>query len=377
VRPASRYDTGIDPDSDSTRAKVVRLAGHGKRVLELGCANGYMSRVLAGHDCRVTAIEVDAVAGAEARQFCERVIIGDLNHLDFAVELAGQQFDVILAADVLEHLVEPARVLESLVPFLAPDGYVVASIPNVAHLSVRLALLHGRFPYAELGLLDRTHLRFYTRESVAELFTSAGLVITAFERQYVRLEESEVPYSLDGIPETLVDELARDPDARAYQFIIVAARTGEPAGLQAGEGPVHPVSAFERIVERDNEIRRLQGVLEEAVGVRDTEILRLQGALHEAVEVRDGLIRGLQSTLRAEVASRDGTIRALQDALAGATADLDRLRGGAAGPARRPPATLRLRLSGLLRRAARRNVTSVAPVDDAEAAEGASREGGT
>src|SRR5438105_13748046 len=90
----SRYEAEIDLESDSTHARVVRLVGSGKRVLELGCATGYMSKVFHEHDCEVVAVEIDEEAAVRATEFCERVIVGDLDALDLAAELGDDSFDV-------------------------------------------------------------------------------------------------------------------------------------------------------------------------------------------------------------------------------------------------------------------------------------------
>src|SRR5258708_22046211 len=179
---ACRYDIDIDVNSGSTHATIVRLGGTNNRVLELGCASGHMSRVLQERGCSVTAIEIDPLAAELASMFCERVIVGDLDALDFEQELGSERFDVIIAADVLEHLKYPAAVLRSLKKFLRPDGSVIVSVPNVAHIRVRLALLAGRFPYRDTGLLERTHLRVFTRESLESLFDEAGIAIGHFQR---------------------------------------------------------------------------------------------------------------------------------------------------------------------------------------------------
>src|SRR5260370_5384913 len=106
-----RYHVEIDMNSNSTHATVVRLIGSGKRVLELGCSSGHMSRVLRDRDCQVVAIEMDAQAAERASAFCERVIIGDLDHMNLGRELGSDQFDVVVAADVLHHLDGPGSVL--------------------------------------------------------------------------------------------------------------------------------------------------------------------------------------------------------------------------------------------------------------------------
>src|SRR5688572_10494060 len=117
---ACRYAYPINLDSDTTAAKVVRLVGEGKRVLELGCATGHMSSVLRACGCQVVGIEIDAKAAEQARSSCERVVVGDVRRLDLARELDGDRFDVIVAADVLEHVEEPVGVLRALVPYLRP-----------------------------------------------------------------------------------------------------------------------------------------------------------------------------------------------------------------------------------------------------------------
>src|ERR1043166_3315234 len=104
----SRYHVPIDPLSDSTHATVLRLAGSGKRILELGCSAGHMSQHFRKNDCEVIGIDIDPQAAANASQYCERVIVGDLDSMNFEAELGTDSFDVIVAADVLEHLKDPA-----------------------------------------------------------------------------------------------------------------------------------------------------------------------------------------------------------------------------------------------------------------------------
>lgn len=219
---ATRYEQAIDLASDSTHARVVRLVGSNKKVLELGCSTGFMSRVLRERGCRVVAVEEDAGAAERARPFCARVIVGDVERLDLGRALGKTRFDVILAADVLEHLKDPLRLLRGLKRFLADEGWVVASLPNVAHGSVRLALLGGEFRYNPTGLLDHTHLHFYTRDSLQKLFDDAGYLIGHLERHEMRIEDSEVSFDRAAIPPAVVEAVSHDREALTYQFIVVA-----------------------------------------------------------------------------------------------------------------------------------------------------------
>jgi 2-polyprenyl-3-methyl-5-hydroxy-6-metoxy-1,4-benzoquinol methylase len=308
--PTSRYHREVDTESDSTHAKVVRLVGSEKRILELGCATGHMSRALRDRGCRIVGIDIDATMATNAAASCERVIVGDIELLDWAAELGDDRFDVIIAADVLEHLKDPLATLLQVKTYLQPDGYMVVSMPNVAHGSVRLALLSGRFPYAEVGLLDRGHLRFYTRDTMEELFEDAGLAIRHLERQEMMIEASEVAYDPAAVPPELVAALATDPEALTYQFIVMA----------------YPMSPIELALVQ----RRIREVAQ-----RDATIRDLQATLHQQIDwarqsakevaARDAIIRDLHATLgeqttwaqtsAAEVVTRDAIVRDLQATL--------------------------------------------------------------
>ena len=208
-------------DPGSTHRKIVSLVPPATRVLEFGCATGYMSEVLKNDlGCTVTGVEISPEAAELAEQHAERVIVGDAEKIDYAAELAGEEFDVVLFADVLEHLKQPGDVLRRVRPFVADDGVVVASIPNVAHGSVRLALLGGEFRYRDWGLLDDTHLRFFTRASIQDLFEETGYVVTHWLRQRLDLGETEI--SVPEVPDEVREWLASDPEATTYQFVLRA-----------------------------------------------------------------------------------------------------------------------------------------------------------
>ena len=132
--------------------------------------------------------------------------------LDLGAELGDGRFDAVLFADVLEHLRDPAAMLRRARPFVAEGGAVVASIPNIVHISVRLALLGGEFRYRELGLLDDTHVRFFTRESIVDLFESEGFVVSTWRRRHVELEAAEIT-RVSRSPDELAAWRGADPEA--------------------------------------------------------------------------------------------------------------------------------------------------------------------
>jgi O-antigen biosynthesis protein len=147
-----------------------------RRVLDIGCGAGRLGEAIkARQEAQVTGIELNPEAAVLAGQRLDRVITGDIEEL--AVDFAAGSFDVITCGDVLEHLCEPDRLLFRAREWLAPDGCLVASIPNVRHHSVVCSLLQGNWTYESAGLLDRTHLRFFTRREIEKLFFRAGFAI--------------------------------------------------------------------------------------------------------------------------------------------------------------------------------------------------------
>jgi len=175
--PSPRYV--LKPDPHSSHSLILRWLGEGRgrKLLDVGAADGLLSRRLTELGWRVTAIEGDpALAQAGARD-CERMIT--LN-LDREIPVGEGPFDVIVYGDVLEHLVDPLRILVELDRSLAPGGFVILSVPNIAHLWIRLLLLFGRFDYLDRGILDHSHLRFFTERSLRAMLADAGLLIERF-----------------------------------------------------------------------------------------------------------------------------------------------------------------------------------------------------
>lgn len=154
---------------------VLGATEPGDRVLEGGVSSGYFAELLVRAGRRVDGIELDPVAAERARRVCERVWIGDLQQID--VDQLDGPYDVLLFGDTLEHVPDPVTVLRALVTKLRPGGVLVVSIPNVANWAVRLGLLAGRFRYTDRGILDRTHLRFYTQRTLVEMLEHAGFTV--------------------------------------------------------------------------------------------------------------------------------------------------------------------------------------------------------
>ena len=177
--------------SEDVNWGLLRLWGarRGASVLDVGCGFATTSERLRRQGNRVTGIEANPDALAVATQRLDELIDGDLcDTARIAARIGERRFDAVIFADVLEHLAWPGPVLRDYLRFVAPGGVVLVSLPNVGLWSTRLALLGGRFEYADSGVLDRTHLRFFTRESARRLLEQAGLRVVreAFNPGLVR-----------------------------------------------------------------------------------------------------------------------------------------------------------------------------------------------
>jgi len=157
--------------------------GGGLALLELGSGHGATLRAAKSMGLAAYTVGVDLVPPAPAQAGepeIDRSICGNVEAI--ALDLPEASFDAVLCADVLEHLVDPWSVVANLVPLLKPGGLLLSSIPNFRnHRLLRSVVFGGDFRYAEAGLLDRTHLRFFCRKNIRELFEGAGLVVEAME----------------------------------------------------------------------------------------------------------------------------------------------------------------------------------------------------
>jgi len=223
VSVASRYTLKSDPYSSHSVILGWLAEGRGRRLLDVGAADGLLSRLLTERGWKVTGLEADPVAAAAGATHCERIIPADL---DAGIPPLPGEFDAIVCADVLEHLRDPAAALASLRRALAADGEVVISIPNVAHLWMRLSLFAGRFDYAERGILDRTHLRFYTRRTLEALVRGAGLRAERWMATPVPLYQVVPPRwhgrALAGAHALSAGVSRVLPRLLAYQFVVLA-----------------------------------------------------------------------------------------------------------------------------------------------------------
>jgi SAM-dependent methyltransferase len=217
-------------------SNMLNFIPRGSRVLDVGCATGNFGEALEQlHDCSVVGVDINADDVVEAQGKISEALVLDISAPE-ALDRLGK-FDVIVFADVLEHLSDPRSALRDAKALLNAGGVVVYSIPHMGHLSVRFNMLEGRFPYTELGLLDRTHLHFYDRNEVDDIFAAAGYRITGENSTLVGYPERWIADKLASLGLThsrQFQQLLNTTEADVYQFIGQAAPTNDsPTVLSA------------------------------------------------------------------------------------------------------------------------------------------------
>jgi glycosyltransferase involved in cell wall biosynthesis/protein-L-isoaspartate O-methyltransferase len=208
----------------SSHQRIIDRVPAGAKVLDVGCAGGYLARALTAKGC--TVVGVDSRPDAQAQAACSRFYAADLDGGSWAPEERG--FDAIIFGDVLEHL-RDTSILDRCGEWLAPGGKVIASTGNIALWFMRLQLLSGRFRYAPKGILDETHVKLYTRDTFRQLVTEAGFDIGHEDWTVIPIEKlAEAVPSLQpaiSLADNFQNLLARwRPELFAYQFVVEAQR---------------------------------------------------------------------------------------------------------------------------------------------------------
>lgn len=307
MRP--RYNYKIDLSSEnSSHTKILKLVGKGKYVLEIGCATGYMTQYLKEElGCRVFCVEIDPESAKKARSYCEELLIGDIEQLELGEALKEKRFDVVIMADVLEHLKDPHSLLRNITNFLAETGYILLSIPNGAHGSIAVELLDGKWEYRREGLMDRSHLHFFDKDSLSALLDETGYLISQLDRVIVHPRDTEMKTPWDSYPREITAYLEKvNPEYQTYQFIIKAyptSATGWKEGLEdALESEKRKVSDLEgKLKKTGKELISLKGQVagfEAEISKREKEYLRnLNREIERLEEEKTEIHRGYKARI--------------------------------------------------------------------------------
>lgn len=251
-----RYDSPINLDHQNHShselyGMLMAVLKPLSNVLEIGCATGRMGELIKQGGHRVTGIELNPVSAAQAQQRLDEVFQGSVE--EFLAQRELRQFDAVLMGDVLEHLPEPEATLKSLATNLGNNACLVLSVPNVAHGALRAALLAGHWEYSSVGLLDVTHLHFFTYRSILQTLQRAGWSVEAVGATYQNPRMVNQHYQLGAstLALNVVTALVQAEESEVFQ-ILVRARPSNPERqlvheklLQQGR-VAHPLSLILR-----------------------------------------------------------------------------------------------------------------------------------
>jgi SAM-dependent methyltransferase len=244
--PDSRYE--FKPFKYSSHYWILNALRQEKepvKILDVGTAGGYLGKVWRRSGHYVAGIEYDAATAEIAREYYDTFEVADIENYPFSDR---QEFDYIVFADVLEHLRDPEAVLRRCIPALKESGKIIISVPNIANWIIRLGLLFGKFDYMDRGILDRTHLRFFTLRSLKQLMSEVSCevleaiptplpvqLVLPFTGNNIFAPLHEAHYALTRCWKTFF----------GYQFVIVAAPC-RPALGQPAEIPFASELAMEK-----------------------------------------------------------------------------------------------------------------------------------
>lgn len=203
-------------------------AGPGPQVLDVGCGRGWLAQQLrlCFPAAQIDGVEINRQACQEARESCE-----NLYEQPVEVFLAEQhlhhQYDYIILADILEHLIDPWTVLKQMKKGLNEPGRIIVSLPNVGHYTVISSLLLGRWQYTDAGLLDRTHLRFFTLQEALQMFQDTGLITN--DIKFTSLPRPQIVDQMAALAAALgadANRFKQEAEVFEYVFLLSPVQTG-------------------------------------------------------------------------------------------------------------------------------------------------------
>lgn len=225
-----KYDFELDMYDENTISWIANQVKENTCVLEFGPANGRLTKYLnKKKNCTVDIVEIDEESGEEAAQYADIALIGDekgdIEKYYWAEN--GKKYDYIIFADVLEHLVHADEVLKRCRNVLKEKGNILVSVPNIAHNSIIIELFNDEFQYNPTGILDNTHVRFFTRNSFERMAGKAGWAVIGERAKRIRVGETEIKNSFANVPKEVAKELLHRPQGDIYQYMFVLALSTE------------------------------------------------------------------------------------------------------------------------------------------------------
>lgn len=221
-----KYNFDLDMNSNNSLANILNNININSSVLEFGPAHGRMTKYLKETlNCKTCIVEIDQPAAMQAHKYSNMSFIGEddgnIEKYKWHEYLTKNniKFNYIIFADVLEHIYDPLTALIKSKDVLEDNGSIWISIPNISHNSVIIDLMNNKFEYRETGILDNTHIRFFTYESLKGFILEAGLEVVSEANTTCTVEDSEFNNSYDNVSNKVADVLKSRKFGEIYQFI--------------------------------------------------------------------------------------------------------------------------------------------------------------
>ena len=217
----------IEVRGEHSLSKVAQFIKPDSEILEFGASSGYFTRFLREErNAIIDIVELDKACAERAAYYARDSYVGDIEQGGWKDLYAGRRYDIILFADVLEHLRDPWCVLREVDQFLRTGGRIILSVPNIAHAQILSSLYNDDFSYAEVGILDKTHLRFFTERTVRQMVEDCGLQVCDLIPVIANIlpEGCGTLWNYSDVPAKLKLMLSSKPNAHAIQFVLCCAK---------------------------------------------------------------------------------------------------------------------------------------------------------
>ena len=216
----NKYDNEFYKDIKYSVSIILNYIKPESTILEFGPGNGELTKYLKEeYNCSMYTVEIDEELHKISKQYAVDSICCDADGLQWASKFKDIKFDYVIFADVLEHLRNPQRVLSNAAALLNQTGSVLFSIPNIAHSDIILNLINNDFTYTEEGLLDKTHIHFFTYNSIIDMFNNTGLKNIEIDKVVKQTGFTEVNIPVDLLPKEIVEAVIHKEYGDVYQFV--------------------------------------------------------------------------------------------------------------------------------------------------------------
>jgi len=221
-----KYDFEIDINQkNDARVIAFDFIEPNSKVLDIGSASGQFGQILKEYkNCTIYGIDYDieSIKIAEEKGVFEKIYQLNLNNFDInQLKEHTNSFDYIVFGDVLEHILEPENVLTKFKTLLKSDGKYVISLPNVAHASVKIGLLLDNFEYEETGILDKTHIKFFTHKTIPSFLAGSKLEIEKFDYTVMHIKHHKSVNNLSLLPISVRKNIFNDKYSHILQYITL------------------------------------------------------------------------------------------------------------------------------------------------------------